>query len=86
MGTEFYKNALMVVISSSLDKDAYLSFNGTDDHLYVPAGSCFSIPFRANASFPNGLSLPAGTQAYQKQGPGGASTSGAIAIGVIYEA
>lgn len=84
LGSATTQPAAFIIVSSSLDKDAYLSLDGSTDHLYVPAGASFNIAFESNKASGSILQLPKGSQFYQKRGPGGASGSGQISVMVGY--
>lgn len=84
LGTATAKEAAFLMITSSLDKDAYLSFDGSTDHIYIAAGQILPFDIQGNHAGTGTLTLPKGTTIYQKRGPGGASGSGNLVVMVGY--
>lgn len=65
--------------------DLFISFNGTSDNLFVPAGSFRLYDVAANSAQStdsNGLVLQIGTQFYTKQST--APSSGSVYIELLY--
>lgn len=72
-------NVKLVVITSSLDKECILSFDGTNDNLTVRANSEQVLPFTAcNLLFGTGANA-----IRVKQGAAGAPAAGTISIAVF---
>lgn len=70
-------------ITSTLDSDVYISFDGVTDHVYVATLESFVYDLSSNKSGYT-LVIPKGTQMYLKRGPGGASTVGGITAMTTY--
>jgi S-methylmethionine-dependent homocysteine/selenocysteine methylase len=47
----------MIRLTNDSDTDVYISFNGADDHEYIPAGETIEVNFQANSSPPNYRSM-----------------------------
>lgn len=84
LGTALSSPASALYIRSTLNQDALISLDGVADHLYVGAGASLAIDFGSNKQGTTLLALPRLTQLYQKQGAGGASSSGALYLMVLY--
>ena len=84
VGTQLAHPAYSILITSSFDKAIWLSTDGTNDYLLIPAGSNVAIDIAANKQGTAILSLPVGTQFYMKQGPDGAPSTGDIGITPMY--
>jgi hypothetical protein len=83
-GDELTAPAHMMFITSNFNRSVYLSTDGTTNMLLVPDTSGLVIlDFAANKEGTSKLFLPAMTQFYLKQGPGGAPTQGEIEISFI---
>jgi len=46
-------SCFMIRITNDSDTDVSISFNGDDEHEYVPSGDTIEVNFQANASPPN---------------------------------
>lgn len=84
LGTAFSNNPVALIITSSFDETVWLSTDGTNNQILVPATSSFTINFGSNQQGTGYLSLPKGTQLYIKQGPDGAPSDGDIGVTAIY--
>lgn len=86
LGAVLSKDASLLIINNSTDKDVYLSFDGSTDHLYLSAAETMIINIEGNKSGNGRLALPKNTTIYQKRGPGGAGSSGNLLVMVGYAA
>lgn len=84
LGSPTTHTAQSIVISSSFNQSIFLSIDGTNNHIFVIAGSTISLDVSGNKQGATKLGLPVGTQFYIKQGPDGAPSSGDIFISILY--
>lgn len=88
LGSATTQVAQALIISSTFDNSVFLSLDGSDDHIFVPAATDSPVVFNIDfSSFKQGtgkLGLGKGSQFYMKQGPDGAPTAGDLYISVIY--
>ena len=84
LGDAFTQPVVMFHIASSLNQAILLSFDGTNDHILVPARTLATFDLSSNKRPETRLELPIGTQIYIKQGPDTGATSGDIYITLIY--
>lgn len=70
-------------ITSTIDSDVYLSFDGVTDHIYVANLESMVYDLSSNKSGIK-LVIPKGTQIFQKRGPGGAGSTGSIFVMSTY--
>lgn len=90
LGSAFSEAAQILIISSSLvdgsgdGVSAWLSTDGTDDHLLVLGVSTVEINVSSNKQSTSQLAFPKETQLYIKQGPDGAPAGGDISVSLIY--
>lgn len=84
LGSALSNESVVIYIRSTLNKDAYISFDGSTDHIYVGSGDLVVYDLGANRYADARLVVPKGTQIYQKRGPGGASSSGSLFVSVVY--
>lgn len=78
--------AIAMTVSSSYNLSVFLSLDGTNNQLFIPAGTSTTYNFGANQESQSILYLPAGSQFYIKQGPDGAAASGDLFITLMYGA
>lgn len=62
VGTVFADPTILLIIVSTLDQAVQLSFNGTTDHLPLPAGATLVLDFKSDL-----LVLGAGAGVYVKE-------------------
>lgn len=84
LGTSLSADACVLIINNSTDKDVYLSFDGSTNHLYLSAAETMIINIQGNKAGAGMLALPKGTVIHQKRGPGGAGSSGNLLVMVGY--
>ncbi|MGD8326454.1 MAG: hypothetical protein PVF65_06030 [Sphingomonadales bacterium] len=84
IGDPLSNAAIVLHIRSTLDKDVYISMDGSTDHIYVGAGDLVVYDIGTNKIGDSKLLVPKGTQIYQKRGPGGASSSGNLFVMTLY--
>ena len=84
VGTATQNPIRIITIVNDTDAPVVISFNGVDDHIYVPATSGFTYDYNANKQDPSGIfQQPSGTEIYVKR-HAGAPTTGDLAITIIY--
>lgn len=84
LGNPLTQSPLLMVISSNFDQSIFLSIDGINDHIFLPAQQIIKIGFSENKQNLGRLQLPNGTQFFLKQGPDGAPTTGDLFISFIY--
>lgn len=82
VGTATTDHARMIRIVSTLNTEAYISFDGSTNHIRLAAGSFVLYDFTANRVQDDGLFLSEGTTIYAKYST--APSSGNIWIEVAY--
>ncbi len=70
-------------VQNTTDATILISFNGIDDHIFLPENSSFNIDVAANKSGDAGLFIASQTQIYAAYA-GGAPTQGAIVVTSFY--
>ncbi|HVW99252.1 MAG TPA: hypothetical protein VHA52_02260 [Candidatus Babeliaceae bacterium] len=82
INTEGLANACSIIrITSTSSTDVTISYNGSTDHEYLPAGGTITLPFQANAQPQSYVAnMAAGTIVYVK----GAAGTGNIYLSGYY--
>lgn len=83
IGTAFENPIDQIIITSSFDKSVYLSLDGNNAFIFIPANSP-PIPIGPFRNPTGQLSFPKGTKVYSFQGPDGVPTSGYLALTTMY--
>lgn len=84
VGTATTVRARLINIKNLTDTDVFISFDGTNNHIVMPAGAGDVYDFTSNKVRDDGFFLPEGTVFYIKR-VAGAPTSGSVYIGVVRE-
>ncbi len=83
VGTAITDHARIIRIVSSLDAEAYVSIDGTNNHIRLASNSFVLYDLSSNKVQDDGLFLSVGTVFYAKR-VSGAPTSGSLWIEVLY--
>jgi hypothetical protein len=75
LGAVLAQNARLIKFTNNSNKDATISWNGINDHDFIPAGSFLLIDVAANAENAWQFDVPAQTQFFIK---------GAAGVGLVY--
>ena len=84
IGTPFDHRASIIYLQNTTDKRVTISFDGTNDHMDLPAGVWYPLELCNNKSSSEGLFLVYGTTVYVKQSADGAPGSGAVSVSVLF--
>lgn len=84
VGSALSHHVRIVRIVSTLDKDVYLSIDGTTDMLRIAAGSFVLYDLATNRIQDDGLFLSIGTIFYARQTSAGAPATGTLWIETAY--
>lgn len=82
MGDPFAHKVRIVDMLNTSDKDAIISFDGVEDHVYVPAGGFVLYDIEANTLSGFEFTFSLHTQPYVNWAS--APTSGAVILGAAY--
>ena len=83
LGTLLEPGRVMAYINAT-DADVMLSFNGTDDHIFLMASSSQIWDYQSNAvDSQNNFGMPVGTVVYIKSSSG-APTTGSVYVELAY--
>lgn len=76
----------LLTFKNNMDADIYISFDGVNDHEWIPAASFDKCDYTSNkASVPGGfLGIPANTQIWIRYGA--APSAGQVTLSVVYGA
>ncbi|MFP3859214.1 MAG: hypothetical protein ACLFUW_00180 [Bacteroidales bacterium] len=85
LGSAIIDHARIVRIVNATNDQAYLSLDGSTDHIRMAANSFYLLDFSTNKVRDDGLFLPVGTTFYVKH-TGSAPTSGNLWIEICYAA
>jgi hypothetical protein len=84
VGTQLGRPIRIMYIQNNTDASMMFSFDGVNDHIFLPANSFFLVDVTANQiSNVNGFYISKGTQMQVKQ-ISGAPTSGSVYISAFY--
>lgn len=83
VGTATTKPARLIRFVNDTDEAIYISLNGTDNHIYLPASGFLLIDVTANKVRDHGYFFAEATTFYAKR-VSGAPSSGSLYIEVMY--
>ena len=83
VGTALTEAARIVKFTNDTDQLVYISWDGTHNHVYLPAGAFTLLDCTANLVRDDGFFIAVGTQFYAKA-PATLPTSGNVVIEIYY--
>jgi hypothetical protein len=82
VGTALAHPARLVLFQNTTDQAVYISWDGTNDHMYIPAGSFILLDIGTNKGLGSEFCISQNTTFYVKYAS--APSSGVIVISVFY--
>lgn len=84
-GDPFDHPIRILVINNTTDRSVFISLNGSDEHLLVPANGNMLFDITSNSIAQDAFFMSKGTQVYVKRvSPGVAPTYGSVYVSVGY--
>lgn len=84
LGVPLFNPSVMMILTNATDENVIFSFDGINDHVFVPNGSSVTLNFSSNKVNDRGLFLANNTRVYVTQGPDGPPSSGAVWVSSFY--